>query len=368
MTPIRVSPNISSVAIVKIIPKKLLQSAHVHPTVKQVTRSQTGLSLTFLALLAIVAAGVLYTQSDFNPAVVQWQQLAAGGSQEPVSKQTAPERTLVPLPDQLVGLTPVESFDAQNLSDKINGKAELYLSSGFKRLESQRFSRRGQSQPWLEMFAYDMDKFENAYSVFSVQRRENAASADLVEYAYQTENALFLVHGPYYLEIIASEPTAEMRQAGELLARSFISQTRVARETISENRLFPEENLVADSVARIPANAFGLERLDKVFTAVYLIEGREMTAFLSRRESAAEASELAEAYRQFLIQFGGEARKAELSIENAALINILDSYEIVFAVGPYLAGVREAAQPQQAETLALKLYQRLKTVSDESGS
>ena len=272
------------------------------------------------------------------------------------------------MPDQLAGMTPVESFDAQNLSDKINGKAELYLSSGFKGLESQRFSRRGQSQPWLEMFAYDMGKFENAYSVFSVQRRDNAASVDLVEYAYQTDNALFLVHGPYYLEIIASEPSEEMRASMGLLARGFIGQTQVAREAISENLLFPKENLEADSVARIPANAFGYERLDKVFTAVYLIEDSEMTAFLSHRESAAEAAELAEAYRQFLIQFGGEARKADLSIKNAVLINILDSYEIVFSAGPYFAGIREAADPRQAETLALKLYQRLKTVSDATGS
>ena len=326
------------------------------------------MSLTLLALIAIVAAGVLYTQFDFNPAVVQWQQQIDSGSDGSVPEQASSERTLVALPEQLTSLTPLETFDPPTLSDKINGKAELYLASGFVRLESQRFSPRGQPQAWLEMFAYDMGKFENAYSVFSVQRRDNAAGIDLVEYAYQTDNALFLVHGPYYLEIIASEPTEEMRTSMELLAKEFIGQTQVAQEAISENQLFPKENLIADSVARIPANAFGHERLDKVFTAVYRIEDSEITAFLSHRESAAEAVELAEAYRQFLIQFGGEAQKVDLSIENAAVVNILDSFEIVFAVGPYFAGVREAADPQQAATLAVKLYQRLKTVRDDAGS
>lgn len=324
--------------------------------------------MTLLALIAIVAAGVLYTQFDFNPAVLQWQQLMDSGSEGPAPEQASSERTLVPLPDQLTGLTPPETFDPPTLSDKINGKAELYLASGFVRLESQRFSPRGQAQAWLEMFAYDMGKFENAYSVFSVQRRDDASGVDLVEYAYQTENALFLVHGPYYLEIIASEPTEEMRASMELLAKEFIGQTQVAREAISENQLFPKENLLADSVARIPANAFGHERLDKVFTAVYRIEDSEMTAFFSRRESAADAAELAEAYRQFLIQFGGEAQTADLFIEKAVMVNILDSFEIVFAVGTYFAGVREAADPQQAATLAAKLYQRLKTVSDDAGS
>ena len=316
-----------------------------------------------LACLAMVTAGVLYTQTHFNPAVVQWQQLTAGDIEPTSPGQTSKQSTMIAVPDQLAGLTPPELFDPLRLSDKINGKAELYLASGFERLESQRFSIKGTERPWLEMFSYNMGKFENAYSVFSVQRRENAASVDLVEYAYQTENALFLVHGPYYLEIIASEPTEQMLEAMRLLAGAFVDQVKVVQESISENRLFPVEGLVADSIARIPANAFGHERLDKVFTAQYQIKEFEITAYFSRRDTDAEASELATAYREFLLRFGGKAHSIELPIENAAVINILDTYEVVFSIGPYMAGVREADDLQQAITLAMQLYQHLKTVN-----
>lgn len=335
----------------------------MHPTVQKPGRLQTRLSLALLALMGIIAAGVLYTQHSFNPAVTSRQQLADG---EAVRRPAAPARTMVALPDGLKGLTPPESFSPQDLSDKINGKAELYLTAGFKRLVSQRFSRRGQDRPWLEMFAYDMGGFENAYSVFSLQRREDAESAGLTEHAYQTENALFLVHGPHYLEIIASEPTAEMTEAMKSLAGAFVRDHPVARQAIAEPELFPAEGLAADSVARIPANAFGFEKLDGVFTAGYRLQDEEMTAFLSRRDSAAEAAELARAYRRFLVTFGGEAQDTDLPIEGAGSVNILDSYEIVFAVGPYFAGVREAARLEEAKALALRLYQRLKAVTDGS--
>ena len=314
-------------------------------------------------MLGVVLAGVLYTQTDFNPAVVQWQQLTAGEVGTASDGEASEQSTIFTVPDGMAGLTPPEIFDPQTLSDKINGKAELYLASGFERLESQRFSARGTTQPWLEMFSYNMGQFENAYSVFSVQRRENAASVDLVEYAYQTENALFLVHGPYYLEIIASEPTEQMLEAMQLLAGAFVDQVKVAQETISENQLFPAEGLIAESIARIPANAFGHERLDKVFTAQYQVEENEITAYFSRRESDAEAAELATAYQEFLIRFGGKAHSIELPIENATVIDILDTFEVVFSTGPHMAGVREADDLQQAITLAARLYQHLKTVN-----
>ena len=337
----------------------------MRPTVQKPSRLQTRLSLALLALMGIIAAGVLYTQHSFNPAVSSRQQLAEGDA----ARRPAPSGpTMVDLPERLEGLTPPESFGPQSLSDKIDGKAELYLAAGFERLVSQRFSIRGQDRPWLELFAYDMGGFENAYSVFSLQRREDAAPIDLAEHAYQTENALFLVHGDHYLEIIASEPTAEMRASMKSLADAFVRDHPVAREAIAGPELFPAEGLAAESVARIPSDAFGFEKLDRVFTAGYRLHDAEMTAFFSRRGSAAEAAELAGAYLGFLVTFGGEEQKTDLPIEGAAAVNILDSYEIVFAAGPYFAGVREADRLDQAAALALRLYRRLKTVTDGSDS
>ena len=337
----------------------------MHLESKSPHKSQTGISLFVLAVLGVVLTGILYTQSDFNPAVVQWQQLGAGEADLRPSGASPRQTTLFEVPGPLAGLTPPEVFDRQTLSDKIDGKAELYLSSGFERLEAQRFSLKGSTQPWLELFSYNMGRFENAYSVFSVQRRAGASSIDLVEYGYQTENALFLVHGPYYLEIIASEPTEQMIESMGLLAGAFIDQVEVARASMNEHQLFPAEGLVADSIARIPANAFGYERLDKIFTAQYQLEGTDIGAYFSRRESGAEAAELARAYREFLIRFGGKNLGVDMPIENAAVIYILDSHEIVFSTGLYLAGVREAENLQPALTLAMRLYEHLKTAGEK---
>jgi hypothetical protein len=47
------------------------------------------------------------------------------------------------------------------------------------------------------------------------------------------------------------------------------------------------------------------------------------------------------------------------------MIHILDTYEIVFSHGPYLAGVREAADQASAQELAIQLFNRIKEASAE---
>lgn len=328
------------------------------------SRSQTAASLAILALLAVIAGVILAAQGRFNPAVTQWRQTAASLAADQSSVPPARAESLIPLPEGFAAMTPAESFDPQTLSDKIDGKAGLYLAAGFVRLESQRFKGPDGDDSWQEFYKYDMGAFENAYSVFSVQRREDGVPLDLSEFAYRTENALFLVHGRYYVEIIASQATDPMQEAMRLLAGAFVRSTTVARQTGDERRLFPVEGLEADSIARIASDAFGYEGLDGVFTALYRLAGVEMTAFLSRRNSSDQAAALAAAYRKFLTDFGGQAVDAGLAMPNAGVVNIMDTYEIVFSVGLYVAGVREAADLDPARELAASLQRSIEEMGD----
>jgi hypothetical protein len=259
-------------------------------------------------------------------------------------------------------LTPAERFDRETLSDKIDGKAELYLSAGFIRLDSQRIALAGQPDLWVEVFIYDMGSFENAYAVFSAQRRADATMLDFAEFAYRAENALFFVHGRYYLEMIASGTGDRLRTSMDALARAFILSRPVAQATITERDLFPKPGLVASSISLIPADAFGVADLDRVFTATYAIGGVEMTAFLSRRADPPAAAALAGAYVDFLKTYGGEVKASDEPVAGGAVVAILDMHEVVFAEGPFLAGVHEAPDRDKAVALAKELAAKLKEV------
>ena len=64
--------------------------------------------------------------------------------------------------------------------------------------------------------------------------------------------------------------------------------------------------------------------------------------------------------------FGGQVLEIQLPIKDAQLVEILDTYEIIFSYGTYMAGVREAVTIDQAKKLVLRLFSRIKEASDES--
>ncbi len=326
-------------------------------------RHQTGLSMVILSILALIATGILFTQSRYNPAILEIGELSPAAGIAGQSSPPASIEAFVPLPPGLNPLTAPEIFDAGNLSDKINGKAELYLSAGFIGLVSQRFKDEAAPDLWIESYVYDMGTGQNAFAVFSAQRREGAESLGITQYAYRSSNAVFLVHGRYYLELIASQTSSKMIQSMEVLAGTFVNNTRTETVVIAEQDLFPPRNLVADSISLIAADAFGFEQLNQVYAAEYRLDRDTFMAYISQRKSPLEAEKLASAYGNFLMAFGGQKLDQPLPIENAFIIEILDTYEIIFSYGPYLAGVREAPTPNQAVQLAIRLSNKLKEVT-----
>lgn len=326
---------------------------------------QTLLSLIILGTLAIIAGGVFMAQFSYYPAVQQVvSPLPAGDQGNPVPS-VASEPSLISLPAGQSPLTPMEAFDAATLSDKINGKAELYLSAGFKRLHSQRLQAETAGDVWMEVFVYDMQTPQNAFAVFSAQRRADAQKLEMGQYGYQTANALFFVHGPYYVEIVASDRSEAIRQSMHTLAESFINAHPVQTQTIDEKALFPRDGLIEDSIALVSADAFGYERFDNIFTATYQLGNTQLVAYLSRRQSMGEAQELATTYADFLMTFGGSPAESDPAIPAARMIYILDTYEIVFSHGRYLVGVREAPEKQPAQQLALQLFNGIKEAARE---
>jgi hypothetical protein len=256
-------------------------------------------------------------------------------------------------------LTAPETFGPDTLSDKIDGKAELYLSAGFKRLQCQRFSDAATAETWMEIFIFDMASQKNAFAVYSSQQREDAApSPALGRYAYRTANALYWVHGPYYIELIASEASEAILNRMQALAEAFNRDTPVATETITETALFPKAGLDPQSITLIPTDAFGFEKFDRVFVAEYHLDGSTLSAFVSARGSPEAAKDLAAAYRAFLLAFGGKALEDD-GVRDVVTVEIMDEYDVIFTRDVFIAGVHAAADKNRAMALARSLDSRI---------
>jgi hypothetical protein len=318
-------------------------------------------SAGILTVIAMIGTGILLYQREISPANQSLKPFAKEGPAEPQLKVQPSAGLRMPSLAGLVTLTSEERFDKDTLSEKINGKAELYLSAGFRSLVTQRFALEASPDDWFELFLYDMGEARNAFAVFSLQRREGALYSAEDPLAYRTANALFVAHGPWYLEMVGSRPSVPMLASMETLARALVRENPRASDTdsLSELSLFPSDNLDAKSLSLLPANAFGFEALDQVFVARYSIGGKEVAAFLSRRKDPAEARDLASRYEAFLVENGGQPLSSQAAPRELRMIEILGTTVVIFTRGEYLAGVSEAPDRDSALKTASSLFDRL---------
>lgn len=324
--------------------------------IRKVSKKESAISALILTVLAGIAVGIFLRQFQFSPAVISHQDLVNREKQTGASVPQPDPETAISLPQGMKPMTPSEVFTPDTLFEKINGKAELYLSAGFKQLLCQRIQSDHDPELWMEVFIYEMETASNAFSVFSTQRREGGMPTGLSDFSYQTENAFFLAQGPFYLEVIGSQANPEMKQFITSFLKHFIKNAVSDKGAFSEISLFPDTCSDPNRISMIPSNAFGFDKLDNVYTSRCMVDGKELMIFLSNRGSSENARKLADEYGSFLKTFGGTEVPLIQKHGDSRLIEIFGSYELFFTSGRYLLGVHEAGSQDAAESMATTLY------------
>jgi hypothetical protein len=334
------------------------------PAQGRASRLEAAISFCLLAVLLLIAIGVFVKQSDSDIARFGINVATAELPLEDPGKSKNDQTALSSLaPTGFETLSKTGVYNAENLYEKINGKAPLYTDSGFEKLSTQRFVSAADESLWAELYLYDMGTIKNAFSVYSVQRRAEAEPFGPMQFAYRTTNALYFVHGEYYVELVGSAESDELFRAMAEVTRKIRANLTIEPDAgIDELSLFPEEDFVAGSVKLYLVNAFGSEGLTDIFTARYKLGDETIAAFLSRRSNAQDAQAVAKSYYEFLINNGATPAKTARKILEGKIMDFYGTTEIVFSTGPFVAGIHEAENQQAAEQLAERLFHKLREI------
>jgi hypothetical protein len=309
-------------------------------SVNRTKNLESVISFCILAILVAIATGIFTKQAHTGK-----KELIDFSKMTPAGFETASE---------------AEVYNAENLYEKIDGKAPLYTESGFEKLYARRFANPADPNLAMELYLFDMGNIRNAFSVYSLQRRADAETLPDFTFAYKTSNALYLVHGRYYAEIIGFSESTGLSKAILEVSRNIRNNIPIDKNAkIPELGFFPQENLVAGSAKFYLASAFGFEGLTNTFTAAYKIDDQTITAFFSKRPGKKDAETTAENYYNFLIANGGVAKTAGNKTFTAKVIELSGAAEIIFTTGSFVGGVHETENRQTAESIAVKLLNKL---------
>lgn len=314
-----------------------------------------------LVLLGLIIIGLLVRQARFNPAVNVALRAPLQGKSQAVSGQ-APSATaaLIPEVEGFTPLAPSESFGPETLSDKIDGKAELYLPAGFKEMSCRSFGLDAAGKAHVEVFIYDMGSAPNAFAVFSGQRRPGSPSLPLTANAYATANAWFFTQGRFYVEMVADRAAEGLQSSFGIYAKALLAKLPAEGEKTNEAALFPKEGLAPDTVRLCAADTFGCEGLGNVHTGEYSLKNGKATAFVARRDTPQQAQAEARRYLDFLAANGYQKVQTPGSPADLPVLVLDNSFELVFVQDRTMAGVHDATSLAAALELAGKLQDELK--------
>ncbi|RJR45834.1 MAG: hypothetical protein C4567_02955 [Deltaproteobacteria bacterium] len=326
--------------------------------------TQKVLGYAILALLAVILVGLLAQQARFNPAVVVAQRapLLQGRTQTASSQTQSATAGMLP---EVSGFRPqaaAQSYGPDNLSDKINGKADLYLKAGFNEMSCRSFGLDGAGGAHVEVFLYDMGSPANAFAVFSGQRRPGSPDLPLTVNAYATANALFFTRGKFYVEIVADRASEAVQKSLEAYAVALLAKLPGAGEATNAAALFPKDGLARDTVRLCTADSFGCEGLNNIYTGEYTLKSGKATGFIGVKATPEEAGAEAKRYLDFLAANGYRKVQAPEGAGELQILALDNSFEIVFTQGSNLAGVHDASSLEAAVELAGQLQSRLKEV------
>ena len=230
----------------------------------------------------------------------------------PLNAQTSGElKSWLPAVDGWTISEEVEVFNPDNLFDRINGAAPLFIENNFREMTSMEYKK---GADYITIQAYRHATPEDAFGMYSSERSSDLAYLPIGGEAQGDKTNLYFFAGNMYLKIwsnSAGDVSGELQTIGKGLA-----------ETIDPNaayplavRLFPKEGKVPYSDSYITSNFIGHEFLRAVYTAKYECNGQSFQLFILDGGSAEGVKEVLTQYMAFTKQ-SQELKEGELLIKD----------------------------------------------------
>jgi len=281
---------------------------------------------------------------------------------EPGTGRPRESRDMVGL---MAGLTPagwrrldeVREFTAENLYELINGRAELYLSYDVVGLTFASFEHGTDRTRFIDLSVYDMGTPTNAFGIFAAERSRDEPSVDLGRAGYRSGANCYVWKGRFYVQVIASDVTAELERICMDLARQVTDFLQDSGEPVWGLTALPHANRVAHSIQYSRVDAMGLDFMRNTYTAEYRYGDDVVTAFLSRHDSPESARDVVDRYTEYAEQYGRGVERVDTDGSELVLCDMRAFFDVVFQTGQLVAGVASAKD----RTIALQAAADLRT-------
>jgi hypothetical protein len=193
-----------------------------------------------------------------------------------------------------------EVFNRDNLYERINGAAPLYLENNFQEMTSMVYTK---GDEYITIQAYRHASPEDAFGMYASER-----SSEMTHYpgiggdAQGDEYGLYFFSGSVYVKITSSDEGAAFSSAMKEIAKGLAEKIDANPAYPAIIRSFPKEGQIPYTEAYITQNYIGHEFLKPAFTVDYLLNGKKFQAFAIVNETPDGAKQILTEYFKFTKQ------------------------------------------------------------------
>jgi hypothetical protein len=194
----------------------------------------------------------------------------------------------------------VEVFNRDNLYERINGAAPLFLENHLEEMTAMEYT---QGDNYITLQAYRHTTPEDAFGMYASERSpEMTFYPGIGGEAQGDEYGLFFFSGCVYVKMAASDESRATHEVMQTIARTLAQQIDADAGYPPLFASFPEEGLIPYTAAYITQNYIGHDFLKPVYVADYERNGKKIQLFLIDGKTPEGARKILSDYFRFTRQ------------------------------------------------------------------
>lgn len=286
----------------------------------------------------------------------------------------------------------IETFNAENLYEKIDGRAESFIQFDVTGMAYTYYHPEDDDSSEAQLYIFEMANPLKAFGKFSSEKPPEAEPVALGDAGYTAAGSVFFHLGPYYTQVVLNTEDPKLAEFALEVARQVAEQMRPGSTeglqlATTSPTPEPEQEPAAEPAAPATAAAvtpaqlfellpagpgrsgetyaaqdvFGYAFLTDVFLADYSSEADQYwQGFIRPYTSPEDAAESFDLYLAAVREYGGEVEEIEVEgAEKMAVCSLYGLFDAVFLKGNALAGGNGATTRDSVEQFARSFAESL---------
>ena len=267
------------------------------------------------------------------------------------------------------GAKHLETFNAENLFEKIDGRAESFIQYNVRGMAYTYFHPTGDESNEVQVYIFEMSDGLKALGKYGSEKPDEAKGVAIGSEGYTTAGSTLFYSGRYYTQIVSTQDDAKFSAFALEIARKIAERQKPAPAsapaTTAEGSPVKAKATPEGLFALLPdvsgksgpkyvaQDVFGYSFLADVFMADYEENGVTWQGFLRPYADAKEARAVFDKYLESAKQNGAEIKTIES--EGADQMVVSASFgliDIIFLKGNAIGGANGTTEAKPAEAFA----------------